>query len=227
MKLPDWSTNTVGGILVHKMHGQSRSRHLISRRCHAVKLEKHAPLLWSLLGHLLSSDPSREKQRAEYAMGDIPPNHRDASWDEEDEYWDQLEEHEDNARNDLADGDNADPVAAILMILHLWSWAVPSLHWKKHGFLPNISSVFMRSSSKDGIRGVEDAINAALGGDATFFVAYDPVISVPTHCVPAGSACPSKFKFRPLTIFRSISSHITQVMSQSLVKCSHQSKTSS
>ena len=38
-------------------------------------------------------------------------------------------------------------------------------------------------------------------------------INIPTHCLPAGSACSSKFKFRPVTIFGSISSHATSTQS--------------
>ena len=48
-----------------------------------------------------------EQENALMCYGEfITQNHRDASWDEEDEYWTQLEEHEDEAQNDLADGDN-------------------------------------------------------------------------------------------------------------------------
>jgi hypothetical protein len=33
---------------------------------------------------------------------------------------------------------------------------------------------------------------------------------IPMHCFPAGSTCSSKFKFRPVNIFGSISSHTTK-----------------
>jgi len=58
----------------------------------AIKLKIWAPLLWSLLGHLLSSDPSRERHRAEYVMNGNPNSVVNILWDEEDEYWAQLEE---------------------------------------------------------------------------------------------------------------------------------------
>jgi hypothetical protein len=39
-----------------------------------------------------------------------------------------------------------------------------------------------------------------------------------TYCLPAGSDCSSKFKFRPLAIFGSVSSHTTQVMKIGLIR---------
>ena len=53
----------------------------------ALRLEIQAPLLWSLIGHLLFSDPSRDKRRAEYSMGEnITEHNGDVPWDKEDEY---------------------------------------------------------------------------------------------------------------------------------------------
>ena len=75
----------------------------------ALILEEQAPVLWCLLGSLLSSDPSRARRRAIYRESRARDPLRGASsrqeslhgvdlgWDEEDEYWEQVGE-------DLVDG---------------------------------------------------------------------------------------------------------------------------
>ena len=45
-------------------------------------LEMQTPLLSSLIGHLLSSDPSHNKQKAEYS--NITEHNGDVLWDKED-----------------------------------------------------------------------------------------------------------------------------------------------
>lgn len=73
-----------------------------------LRLESQAPLLWSLIGSLLSSDPSHDKRRAEYVMGEnITEHHNEhVPWDEEDEYWAQLDEQEDAHGSSAADEGN-------------------------------------------------------------------------------------------------------------------------
>ena len=48
----------------------------------AQRLEMQAPLLWSLVGYLLSSDPSFNKQKAKYS--NITEHNGDVLWEKED-----------------------------------------------------------------------------------------------------------------------------------------------
>ena len=59
-----------------------------------------------------------------------------------------------------------------------------------NGCLPKISSFFVQILSKEGILGFLANLRLSL------------VTDVPMHCLPAGSACSSKLKFRPVAIFR-------------------------
>ena len=73
----------------------------------ALRLESQAPLLWSLIGHLLFNDPSHNKRKTKYTMGENITEHNEhVPWDEEDKYWAQLDEQEDTCGSSAADDDN-------------------------------------------------------------------------------------------------------------------------
>lgn len=115
--------NKESGWHFSAMHARAEQIESFSMEDMARKLRFQAPGIWDLLGSLLDSDPSRTRRRKQHmdpqagranggaaprSQGDAFPEEQAEAgrWDEEDEYWAQVEQDlwdEDGARdeNDL------------------------------------------------------------------------------------------------------------------------------
>ncbi|KAI0267690.1 hypothetical protein BC834DRAFT_1040462 [Gloeopeniophorella convolvens] len=79
-----------------------------SMRSMADEFSKQAPTIWGLLGTLLNADPSRESRRTQALMTGLVqvPDTIGDLWDEDDEYFAQLEENEVATPGECADQDD-------------------------------------------------------------------------------------------------------------------------